>query len=403
MQQKRMGEGDMTVRDRPKGEVYALVLPHGKVYIGKSAKGARFRWSQHVYQSKHPKQPISYAIAKWGKENVKVIVLARTDDQVALSGLEQFYIDDYGTRDPHFGYNLTDGGDGTVGYVQTDEWRKQQSERKKGWKPPPEHIAHLRRLSAERIGKPLPAETREKVRATLTGTHRPPEVIAKVSKSLTGKKRTPFSEQTLEKMRLAHKGQKPTDEQRAQISKTLTGRTLSPETRAKIGAAHKGRKHSAEHAARSAAAQRGTTRSAEAREHNRQSKLKWYEEHPEARDRLRTQNIGKKLSSEHRAKIAAGHKGRKCSAEASEHMRLAWNNRKVRKEGTSQETREKIRQTLLARYEQHPEMKEHLRQKALGKPKSPEAIEKQRQALIATLQKKRQSLPQGDPPCPATK
>ena len=332
---KKTGEGHSDGRERGFGEIYALILPNGKRYVGLATKGAAHRWSRHVYESQREKPSllISRAIAKYGPQNIRLRVLARTRDFEALKRLEQFYIADYGTTDRNRGYNLTIGGDGTPGRIATQE--------------------------------------------------------------------------TLQRMRAANLGKTISAEQRAKISAKLTGQKLSPETRAKIGAAHKGRVFSEESLDKMRQSQRERYArkpvSAETCERNRQSKIKWYAEHPEARERLRTQNLGKKRSAEHRAKIAAGHKGRKCSAEASEHMRLAWNNRKVRKEGTSQETRDKIRQTLLARYEQHPEMKEHLRQKSLGRPKSPETIEKQRQAIIATLQKKRQQKYQGDLPCPVTK
>ena len=62
---------------------------------------------------------IKQAITKYGIENFTKEYLAFCDTEEKLNWLEKFYIKKYKARE--VGYNLTDGGDGTIGYKHTEE------------------------------------------------------------------------------------------------------------------------------------------------------------------------------------------------------------------------------------------------------------------------------------------
>lgn len=49
---------------------------------------------------------------------------------------EMYYIKKYNSNNPNFGYNLTDGGDGTKGYYPSEKTRQKMSESRKGEKNP---------------------------------------------------------------------------------------------------------------------------------------------------------------------------------------------------------------------------------------------------------------------------
>jgi len=98
-----------------------------------------------------------------------------------LDHLERYCIDFYETKT--HGYNETDGGGGTSGYVQSAEHlaklsavRKGKPSWNKGKKQTPEHIA---KLAAVRKGKSHSLETRIKMSNSQKGKKRPPEVVKK--------------------------------------------------------------------------------------------------------------------------------------------------------------------------------------------------------------------------------
>ena len=112
-------------------------------------------------------------------------------------------INKYGRKDLGTGTlcNLTDGGDGTVGWIVSDETRRKISEAQKGEKHP-------------MFGKTPSEETRRK--------------ISESGKGKTGEKSNRF-------------GKTHSEETRRKMSETAKGKTFSDETRRKISEAGKGK------------------------------------------------------------------------------------------------------------------------------------------------------------------
>jgi group I intron endonuclease len=111
------------------------------------------------------------------------------------------------------------------------------------------------------------------------------------------------------------KGKKLSDETRAKISAAQKGRKRGPtsdETRAKIGAAHRGRTLSDEQKAKIGASRRATAKlkpMSDEQKAKMSAKLKGRKRGPvteEQRANIRAGQLGKKLSDEHKAAIAAG-------------------------------------------------------------------------------------------------
>lgn len=112
--------------------------------------------------------------------------------------------------------NLTDGGDGTAGWVKTKEWRE--------------------KVGAAHRGKIISEETRLKLSAALVGYRHTDEAKARMSASRLGMQNTlghKHSDETKLKMSVAHignksrTGQKRSEAEREKVSVAMRGRAQS--------------------------------------------------------------------------------------------------------------------------------------------------------------------------------
>lgn len=112
--------------------IYRITSPTGRIYIGKSSN-VKKRLSN--YRNKGNKnQPLIYrSICKYGIENHQIDIIDNFQGDVSYAiDKEMFWIRSYMSnfcKWPEMkGMNLTDGGDGTIGYKASDEHKKKLSE-----------------------------------------------------------------------------------------------------------------------------------------------------------------------------------------------------------------------------------------------------------------------------------
>lgn len=150
---------------------------NGKIYIGKHSTdnlNDGYMGSGVVLRQ---------AIKKYGVENFTKEILEFCDKEVELNDLEKHYIDKYKSTDKSIGYNLTKGGDGTLGFTPwlkgkhlSDEIKKKLSEAKKG--------KHYIKMSEAKKGKPSPNKGKP---SPNKGKHRSEETKRKISEANKGK------------------------------------------------------------------------------------------------------------------------------------------------------------------------------------------------------------------------
>src|SRR5882672_9026408 len=204
------------------GCLYKLQSPSGKCYIGITAKTLDKRWAKHVEHAlgKRDSGALYAALRKYGPDSFFRGVLVESDDWEKLCQLEKDAILIHESFSPG-GYNLTTGGEGTVG-PRSEKARLAVSIAQKKRFSRPEEIAKLVKIGLAASAKrwaghvPAPPKKRSRVsreehsRRTREGMHRP-EVAAKcaayhaipksahtrakISASKTGMKLPPCSEQ----------------------------------------------------------------------------------------------------------------------------------------------------------------------------------------------------------------
>lgn len=199
----------------------ATNLINGKNYIGQTVKTLKERKSGHVRKSEHgSKYCFHNAIKKYGVETFvwEIICSCQSKDEADVR--EREFIKVFNAKVPS-GYNMTDGGEGTVGCHPSEETRIKASVAQK--------------MFIQRTGK-----------VNFLGMKHTPESRAKISAAQTGKKRGPFSDEHKEKIRRALAGRTISEEQKIKIRNALTGYKHSSESRANNSKGHKGLKRSSE-------------------------------------------------------------------------------------------------------------------------------------------------------------
>ena len=114
------------------GYIYKIVFPNEKHYIGLTTTSLEKRTKQHTYCVKSGDTKCLYnALRKYGMEDTfKLIEIDTADTLEELCEKEIGYIIEYNSYYMNKnGYNMTYGGEGTFGYVYTEEARKEQSNR----------------------------------------------------------------------------------------------------------------------------------------------------------------------------------------------------------------------------------------------------------------------------------
>lgn len=244
---------------------------NGKVYIGQTSKALARRRKQHVDESRRDCQYLLHrAIRKHGAENFAFETLCECSSKEEMDCNEMMAIKEMNTRAP-VGYNLTDGGEGCLGRVQSEGTRRKISDAHKGKIVSPETRKKLRMIGLNKLvpnalkinqiaGRKLKTETKAKLKMALMG-----------NKRNLGHK---ASSETRRKLSVAHLG-----------NKVNLGREHTEDTKRKIGAANKGNQHC----------------------------------------------LGRKASEETKTKMSSAHTGFRHSPESKKKMEVSWIIRKHKK------------------------------------------------------------------------
>jgi group I intron endonuclease len=184
---------------------------NGKCYVGQHS-GDDLAWYfreniASAMRGSTGKRLLYRAIRKHGPESFNIRPIYIAVDKQDMDDAEIAYIKFFGTRDVNLGYNLTDGGDGVLGLVFSEET-----------------LEKMRQATLARGG--ISYKCREAQKEYL--------------------KTRVFSDEHRRKLSEARKRNKISDETKAKMSASRKGVTLSRETIDKIVAARKGYIHSDE-------------------------------------------------------------------------------------------------------------------------------------------------------------
>ena len=131
----------------------------GKSYVGVTRKRPEQRWREHADTAERGASTLLHrAIRKYGFDSFDGEVLQTEEgSSEAMFAAEVSYIAQCGTIAPG-GYNLTRGGEGTLGHKMSPEGKERLSALRTGTKASPETRA---KMSRTRKGRPFPESARK--------------------------------------------------------------------------------------------------------------------------------------------------------------------------------------------------------------------------------------------------
>ncbi len=193
-------------------------LENNKVYIGKTIRTLNLRKQQHLNDAKHNKycSLLHRAINMYGIDNFCWEVLDTVMFSDLLLDLEKFYIAKYNCMFPN-GYNLTAGGEGTIGYIHSMETKKRMSNARIGKQHTMEHNI---KIGLAGIGRNHSEETKKKISEANKGIPKSYEHKIKLSMANMGKH---LSAETIEKLRIASTGKKHSEKTKKKLSENHLG------------------------------------------------------------------------------------------------------------------------------------------------------------------------------------
>ena len=205
--------------------VYCMTSPVGKDYVGISTASIKARMYGHKSAAvKGVRTAICNAIRKYGIENFSINQLAEGTFAECVF-LEKKFIKDRRCRSP-FGYNLTDGGEGSPGVVPSKEAIEKRRFGAIGKKRSAEFCANV---GNRRRGAITTDETR--ARQVSSGISRASNPVERARLREIGTKHPPH---VLEKIRNANLGHRASEETRRKMSEKQRCRQASPEFRAEM-------------------------------------------------------------------------------------------------------------------------------------------------------------------------
>lgn len=138
---------------------------HDKYYVGITSASTKRRWGKDGNGYKN--QIFYRAIEKYGWKNIEHIILKENLSECEAKELEKEYIKKYNSFNKEYGYNLTLGGDGSIGREVSDETRRKISNSISGEKHPmygkhhtEEYKQYMREIN---IGKKMNEKDKKKL------------------------------------------------------------------------------------------------------------------------------------------------------------------------------------------------------------------------------------------------
>lgn len=180
--------------------------------MGLTTRTIKKRICEHVSYGTY----IGKALAKHGISAFDISIIDEANTIIVLYEKEKYWIAHYGCKHPN-GYNLTDGGDGRLGYKTTDETKQLMSRNRKG------RIPWNKGLTKEldsRMNRLMTEEHKDKIRRALLGHTVTERTRLKISESQKGKRLGVFcTQEHKDKISQARMGMKFTDEHKSNLSK----------------------------------------------------------------------------------------------------------------------------------------------------------------------------------------
>ncbi len=172
--------------------LYLHKSPSGKVYVGITKKiKAEYRWDNG---NGYKRNSVFYrAILKYGWDNFQHIILSKNLTEERAKNLEKGLIRHY--KNLRISYNITDGGEGTYGWIPSNS-------------------------------------TKSKISSSLKGRVITKEHRAKISKALRGRE---VKREHIEKLRQINLNRVVLEETKQKLREVNLGKKLSNETKRKIG------------------------------------------------------------------------------------------------------------------------------------------------------------------------
>lgn len=151
--------------------VYLITnLVNGKVYVGQTKMRLNRRWQAHRSAAeRYEHRPFCCAIQKHGSDVFEIRELAIVQSKESANSLERIWIILLRSTERPCGYNLTLGGDGGLGYVQSQETKDKRAVALRGKK---RSARSRERISQGLMGKVVSPETRAKQRVAKLERHR---------------------------------------------------------------------------------------------------------------------------------------------------------------------------------------------------------------------------------------
>lgn len=186
----------------------------GQRYVGITSQVPKNRWRAHVTQAKRGiyQTLLHQAIREHGDETFDFIVLQEFHDYDEMLQAERVLIREHNSLVPN-GYNMTIGGQGTMGYKWKESDRQNLRVNRKGR----DMSVAIAASVAVNKGKPLSVEHRAKISASHMGKKMGPMSAAHKAKISTSGRGRQRSAEAIENMRKAQteRWQDPTQHQRS--------------------------------------------------------------------------------------------------------------------------------------------------------------------------------------------